>query len=101
MKSILTALIASGMAWAGAGEGKAVFESKCAPCHGPSGEGKASIAKMYKIEMKHLGSKEIQAKSDADFKKVITGGEGKMKPVSGLSDAQIADVIAYVRTLKP
>jgi cytochrome c553 len=101
MKLIITAVVACSFAFAGAPEGKTVFETKCTPCHGPNGEGKASIAKMYKIEMHPLGSKEIQAKSDADFKKVITEGHGKMKPVTGLSDAQIADVIAHVRTLKP
>jgi hypothetical protein len=35
-----------------------------------------------------------------ELKKVITAGSGKMKPISGLSDKQIDDVIAFVRTLK-
>lgn len=101
MRTIAITFVAvCGLAFAGAPEGKAVFDAKCQPCHGPKGEGKASIAKMYGIEMHPLGSKEIQAKSDADFKKVITTGKGKMKPVAGLSDKQVADVIAYVRTLK-
>ncbi len=85
---------------ASAGDGKALFASKCQSCHGPAGEGKEAIAKMFKVTMLPLGSKEIQAKSDADIKKVITEGHGKMKPVTGLSDAQVTDVIAFVRTLK-
>ena len=63
-------------AWAGAAEGKPLFASKCAACHGANGEGKDAIAKMMKVTMKHLGSKEVQAKSDADLKKVITDGTG-------------------------
>jgi len=89
-----------GVAYAGAPEGKAVFAAKCQACHGPNGEGKASIAKMFNVTMLPLGSKEIQSKSDADVKKIITEGHGKMKPVGGLDDKQIADVIAFVRTLK-
>jgi mono/diheme cytochrome c family protein len=101
MKSIAIVFVAfCGLTFAGAPEGKAVFDAKCQACHGPKGEGKASIAKMYGIEMHALGSKEIQAKTDADFKKVITTGKGKMKPISGLTDQQLDDVIAYVRTLK-
>lgn len=100
MKSFAIFIVAAGFAIAGAPEGKAVFEAKCQPCHGPDGAGKASIAKMYNIEMHALASKEIQAKTDAEFKSTITGGHGKMKPVAGLNDKQIADVIAYVRTLK-
>jgi mono/diheme cytochrome c family protein len=100
MKTFAILFVAAGFTFAGAPDGKTVFEAKCQPCHGPAGEGKESIAKMYKVEMHPLGSKEIQAKTDADFKTVITAGHGKMKPVTGLNDKQIADVIAFVRTLK-
>jgi len=79
--------------------GKAVFSKKCALCHGKEGEGKDSIAKMMKVEMPHLGSKEVQAKSDADLQKIIDEGTGKMKPVKGLSDADKSNVIAFVRSL--
>src|ERR1035438_7872658 len=94
-------LIASaGLSWAGAAEGKEVFTAKCQPCHGANGEGKAAIAKMYNVTMRPLGSKEVQARTDADIKKIVTTGNGKMKPVAGLADKQVDDVIAYVRTIK-
>lgn len=79
--------------------GKAVYTKRCATCHGPEGEGKDSIAKMMKVELRHLGSKEVQAKSDADLRKISTEGTGKMKPVSGLSEKESTDLIAYLRTL--
>lgn len=89
-------LLAAGDAEAGA----TVFAKKCATCHGKAGEGKAAIAKMMKVELRHLGSKEVQAKSDAELKKEILEGTGKMKPVKGLKDADVANIIAFVRTLK-
>jgi len=41
----------------------------------------------------------VQKKTDAELKKIIEEGSGKMKPVKGLSEIDIANVIAYVRTL--
>ena len=86
----------------GAGDaaaGKELYSKKCASCHGAAGEGKDSVAKMMKVELRHLGAKEVQAKSDSDLKKNILEGMGKMKGVAGL-DAKAADeIVAYLRTL--
>ena len=100
MKPLTLAILSAGLLLAGAPEGKELYTSKCAPCHGPNGEGKAAIAKMFNVTLPPLASKEVQAKSDADLKKVITGGKGKMKPVAGITDPQASDIVAYVRTLK-
>ena len=102
MKIITIAILlsAASLVYGSAPEGKTVFVAKCQGCHGPNGEGKAAIAKMFSVSMHPLGSKEIQTKPVADFRKTITEGHGKMKPVGGLDDKQVADVIAFVRTLK-
>ena len=81
-----------------AAKGKQVF-SRCSVCHGDGGEGREAIGKAYGVIMKPLGSKEVQAMNDAALKKAVVEGTGKMKPVK-LSDQEIADVIAFVRTLK-
>ncbi len=78
--------------------GKAVFEKSCKTCHGTDGQGNAAIAKMMRVTMRGLASQEVQAKSDAELKKDIVEGTGKMKPIKGLSDSQISDVIAFVRS---
>jgi hypothetical protein len=52
------------------------------------------------VELKHLGSKEIQGMSDADLKKVILEGKGKMKPAKEVDAKMADDIIAYLRTLK-
>ena len=79
--------------------GKDLYGKKCASCHGVAGEGKDSIAKMFKVEMNHLGSKEVQAKSDADLKKIILEGGGKMKGVKDIDAKNADDLVAYLRTL--
>jgi len=67
--------------------------------HGADGAGVPAIAKTLNVTLKPLGSKEVQAKSDADLKKDTTAGTGKMKPVK-LTDAEASDVVAFLRTLK-
>ena len=91
-----TSLFAAGDAAAG----KADYAKKCASCHGQAGEGKDAIAKTLKVELKHLGSKDVQAMGDADLKKIAIQGSGKMKPVKDLDDKSADNVVAYVRTLK-
>jgi len=93
---LATPLFAAGNAAAG----KEIYAKKCVSCHGEAGEGKDAVAKMLKVEIKPLSSKEVQAKTDADLKKTILEGMGKMKAVSGVDAKQADDVVAYVRTLK-
>ena len=100
MKTLVLAFAACGLVSAGVPEGKVTFTAKCQPCHGPNGEGRPAIAKMYGVEMHHLGSQYVQSKSDAEIKQIVANGKGKMKPVAGLAEKQVDDVIAYVRTLK-
>ena len=90
-----------GMSWAGdVATGKVVYEKKCRICHGDNGEGNPDVAKKLKAEQKPLWSDEVQKMSDVDFKKLITEGKGKMKPPKNVSDADIENVVAFVRTLK-
>jgi mono/diheme cytochrome c family protein len=87
------------LAAADADAGKAVFLKKCATCHGQAGEGKDAMAKMLKVELRHLGSKEVQSRSDAELKKTVVEGTGKMKPVKDIDDKAADDIVAYLRTL--
>lgn len=97
----MTALVGISSAWgADAAAGKAVYDKKCKLCHGAMGEGNPGMAKALGTTIAPLGSAEVQKMSDADLKKIITQGKGKMKPPAGLSDADVDNVIAHIRTLK-
>lgn len=80
--------------------GKAAFDKTCKSCHGADGKGNAAIAKMMKAELRHLGSKEVQAKTDAALSKDTTEGTGKMKGIKSLAASDVKSVIEFVRTLK-
>ena len=91
---------AAGVIAADAKAGQASYDKSCKSCHGADGSGNAGVAKMMKVDLRALGSAAVQADSDADLKKVITDGKGKMKPVASVSGADADNVVAYVRTLK-
>jgi mono/diheme cytochrome c family protein len=80
--------------------GQPLYDKACKSCHGADGTPNATIAKMMKVDMKDLKSPEVQAMIDADIKKIILDGKGKMKPVATVSDPDAEKVVAYVRSLK-
>ncbi|HEX9764740.1 MAG TPA: cytochrome c, partial [Candidatus Acidoferrales bacterium] len=75
------------------------YARACTKCHAADGSGVAAIGKALKVELKPLGGAEVQKNSDDQIKKDITEGTGKMVKVAGLSADDVANVIAYVRTL--
>jgi mono/diheme cytochrome c family protein len=79
--------------------GKTSYDKSCKACHGATGVANPAIVKMMGVPINDLGSAAVQGQSDADLAKIITGGKGKMKPISSLSGSP-DDVVAYIRTLK-
>lgn len=78
--------------------GQQLFESKCASCHGKDGAGQTPMGK--KLGLKNLKSPEVQAMTDAQMLEITKKGKGKMPAYEGkLTDAQIRDVISYIRSL--
>ena len=82
-----------------AADAAADYKAKCQGCHGPGGNPSEGMAKS--MGMKPLGGADVQGMSDADLATAISNGKGKMKGFKGtLTDAQINDLVKYVRTLK-
>ena len=88
--------------------GKVVYEWTCSRCHGPDGKGDKRADRFFKVTIPRLSSAEVQGKSDAELRGIITKGSRAMAPVeideSGfrhrLPPQDVDAVIAYVRTLK-
>ena len=99
MKLFAATLLFGAAALAADPSGKAEYDKACKSCHGADGTPNASIAKMMKVDMKHLGSAEVQNMSDAQLKDAIVKGIGKMKPVKSVA-GKADGVVAYLRTLK-
>jgi cytochrome c553 len=88
--------------------GKAAYNQTCIRCHGPAGMGDKSADKFFKTPIPRLSSAEVQSKSDAELRELITQGGRAMAPVEideggfrhRLPPESVDAVIAYVRTLK-
>ncbi len=88
-----------------AADAAANWGEHCAKCHGQSGKGDTKMGK--KLAIRDLTDAGVQAKfTDADALKAMKDGvkdkEGKvtMKPIEGLSDADLKALVAHVRALK-
>ncbi len=75
------------------------YKAKCQMCHGADGKGNPAMVKSMGV--KDLGSADVQKQSDAELKAAIENGKGKMQGYKGkLSDKQITELVAHVRTFK-
>lgn len=74
------------------------YKSKCAVCHGADGKGSTSMGK--NLGVRDFSSSAVQQESDSDLTQIIEKGKDKM-PAYGtkLSDAQIKDLVSYIRQL--
>jgi mono/diheme cytochrome c family protein len=85
--------------WSLADSGADTFKGKCAMCHGADGKGQTAMGKT--LNLRDLGSADVQGQSDADLTNIVTNGKGKMPKYDGkLTKDQISDVVKYLRTLK-
>jgi len=74
------------------------YKAKCAMCHGADGKGDTPVGK--KMGVHDFASPEVQKASDADLTAIMAKGKNKMPAYSGkLSDADIKDLVGYVRQL--
>lgn len=79
--------------------GAATYKAKCAMCHGADGTGNTPVGKSMKV--RSLKSPEDVQATDATLFKQTKEGVGKMQGYAGkLTDDQIRDVVAYIRTLQ-
>ncbi len=107
-KLFVLGVMALSLAYAGsaiASDGAAIFKSKCLACHGPDGKGTA-MAPAFQ------GSDYIKSTDAAAIGKTIKNGRSgaakkyknfalSMPPQSTMSDADIAAVTSYLKSLAP
>jgi mono/diheme cytochrome c family protein len=97
-KGVLAATILLACTMSFAQSGEATYKTKCQSCHGAAGTPSPGMAKLMGI--KPVSDPEMQKLTVDQVAAAVKNGKGKMKPVAGLTDAQVKDVAAYFKTLK-
>jgi len=107
--AIVMALAVEGLALAAgdAAKGQATFQKLCSGCHGTAGKGDGALAAALNPKPKDLSNKAYNSSLNDDYLVKITKGGGptvgksSMMPSVGgtLKDDEVADVIAYIRSL--
>ncbi len=115
MVALATLLAPAGALAGDAAAGKAAYTTNCVSCHGETGKGDGPVGMVLQppprdfsiADFKFDGDGDGKVATDADLKAVISkgavgfGGDQMMAPWSSvLSDEDIDNVIAYIRTLK-
>lgn len=81
-------------------DAKALYDSKCASCHGAGGAGDGAMAKAMKATVPSFADADFQAsRTDEQFVASVTTGKAPMMPGFGsqLKPEQIKDLVAYIR----
>ena len=94
----LTLLLLSPLSY-GAEGAKSLYTNRCQGCHGLDGKGSPTMAKALQTTIPDLTSKEIGKKPDAEILEALSKGRGKMPATTGLSDKELKDLVAYVKSL--
>lgn len=76
-----------------------LYKTKCQACHGADGKGKTPVAKA--LGVRDFTAPDVAKQTDAEFFTITKDGKNKMPGYkSSLTDAQIKDLVKYIRTLK-
>jgi cytochrome c6 len=95
---VLAATLALAGVMSFADDGAAIYKSKCAMCHGATGTPSAGMGKAMGI--KPVSDPDIKGLSVDQVAAAVKNGKGKMRPVAGLSDADVKVVSEFFKTLK-
>jgi mono/diheme cytochrome c family protein len=73
------------------------YKQKCAMCHGPDGKGQTAMGK--KLNLRDLGSPEVQKQTDEQLYDVTAKGKGKMPGYeTQLGAERVKALVQYMRT---
>ncbi len=96
--AVVVVVAVTGSTLLAAQDGPTLYKTKCAMCHGADGKGETPMGK--KLNIRDLGSPEVQKQTDAELTTIISKGKGKMPPFEGkLTAEQLGQVLAHIREL--
>ena len=82
-------------------QGKRLFTSQCAMCHGKDGDGKGDLADVMKLKLRdYRDPAALKEMSEGELFYILSHGKGQMPEQEGrLKDEQKWQLINYIRSL--
>ena len=78
--------------------GETVYKAKCASCHGADGKGATPAGKATKA--RDFCSDDVKKETDEEWTGIIFKGKNKMPAYDKkLSESEVKEVVAYIRSL--
>ena len=94
----MVCVVSTGMFAQDKANGEKEYKAKCASCHGPDGKGETAAGKATKA--RDICSDEVKKESDAAWTDIVVKGKNKMPSYDKkITDADVKDVVAYMRSL--
>ena len=95
LKAVLTLMVGMAATTAFA-QSDATYKAKCAMCHGAAGV--ANPAMVTAMGVKNPNDPAVKVLTEAAMINVVKNGGGKMKAITGLSDAQVKEAVGTFRS---
>jgi mono/diheme cytochrome c family protein len=76
--------------------GEATYKARCQNCHGATGTPSAAMTRATGVKL--VSDPAIRKLTAAQMFASTKNGKGKMKPVTGLTDAQIRESVNFYRS---
>jgi cytochrome c553 len=83
-----------------AAKGKDLYLKKCKMCHAEDGAGTPAMVKKFGDKMKPLGSPAVQKMKDDELAKAFKDAADHKAIAKTVTDADVANLTAFIRTLK-
>lgn len=81
-------------------EGKSLFSSQCAMCHGVAGNGKGELVDRLNLKVPNFTDPSTLKKgTDGELHYILTRGHGEMPAETRIGEKGLWDMINYIRSL--
>lgn len=80
-------------------DGKRIYDTNCAMCHGPAGKGDGPGASVMTPKPRNLADKEVQQQTDGELFWKISTGRGAMPAWKQLPENERWSLVYYIRSL--
>ena len=79
--------------------GRSLYSTQCAMCHGTSGDGKGELVERLNLKMPDFtNAAQMKKRTDGELRYILNKGHGDMPPETRLEEKELWDLINCIRS---